>query len=431
MLLSRFLKAFPYPDKPEYLLVYSIKNSAMALVLQKDYKRLQKGEILDEYSETLLELGMLVDNLEHERQEVFETLAEVNRLDSGLNVSVILGMACNFACQYCYEGSLKGSECLDDSTVEQLITFLKGRYISRKKDRLILDFYGGEPLLYSQKIKEIAIPLKEFVEEHGGKFRFSLVTNGSLLTRGIAEELLPAGLYGAKITVDGPPDEHNRLRPFKSGQPSFDAILKNIKGCHELVRIGFGGNYTEENYTKVSDLLDIVEKEWGLTPENFGNVQFHPVMQTMDQFSNREFLGGCCSSNEPWLAGASVSVREEVLRRGYRTPKLNMSPCMVDLEDAFVVNHDGSIYKCVAMIGHEGYEVGNIWKGINNYKEIYNLNHWQQYKECRECEYLPLCFGGCRYMEFQRSGNMLKVDCMRDYWENVLEETVQQDANYR
>ncbi len=104
---------------------------------------------------------------------------------------------------------------------------------------------------------------------------------------------------------------------------------------------------------------------------------------------------------------------------------------MVDLDDALVIHYDGGIYKCVAMIGYSNYATGDIWNGINNYEQTYHLNHWQQNEECRECEYLPLCFGGCRHMELQRSGAMKKVDCMRGFWERVLEKTVQQDACYQ
>jgi len=245
----------------------------------------------------------------------------------------------------------------------------------------------------------------------------------------VVEDLLPSGLYGAKVTVDGPPDEHNRLRPFKSGRPSFDVILDNIGNCSDLVQIGFGGNYTLENYKKVPELLDCVE-ELGFTPEKLGMVQFHPVMQTTDEYTNPEFTGGCLSTSEPWLVEASAMVREELLERGYRTPKITPSPCMVDLDDAFVVHHDGSIFKCVAMIGHSKYAVGDVWNGIGNYEQTHHLDHWQHHKECRECEYLPLCFGGCRHMEFQRSGSMEKVDCMRLFWEQVLERSVVQDACY-
>ncbi|MHB8810374.1 MAG: geopeptide radical SAM maturase [Desulfobulbaceae bacterium] len=427
MHISSYLKIFPWPDDPEYLLLYSTKNAAMALVEAADGLRLRAGEIPPDSAETLAELGMVVADPEAERAEVFDLLAEINRQDEGLNVSIILGLACNFACQYCYEGDLKADgQAMSATTAAQTVAFLKERYATRQRQKLTLDFYGGEPLLYVERILSIARPLKEFVEARGGEFRFSLVTNGSLLTRATVEQLLPAGLYAAKVTVDGPPEEHNRLRPYKSGAPSFDVILANVRACHDLVRIGFGGNYTRDNFSRVAELLDIVA-ERGMGPAHFGAVQFHPVIQSADQYANPEFSDGCRTADEPWLADAALFVRAEAIRRGYPTPKLIPSPCMVDLDDAFVVNHDGTPFKCVAMIGHPQYAVGDVRKGLGDVGTICRRDIWRGNEECGECAYLPLCFGGCRYMELQRSGT-IGLDCRRPFYDRILEGTVQQDA---
>ncbi|MCL7488306.1 MAG: geopeptide radical SAM maturase [Desulfobulbaceae bacterium] len=430
MHLSRYLKFFSFPPDPEYRLLFCTKNSAMALLPEVDCRRLQSGVIPEEYAETLAKLGMVTADPETERREVFTLLDEVNRVDTGLNVSIIPGLACNFACRYCYEGSMKDGRAMGQDTVNQVVSFLKQRYASRGKDRLNLDFYGGEPLLYTGTIKNIATPLKQFVEERGGVFHFSLVTNGSLLTRDAVTELLPAGLYAAKVTVDGPADEHNRLRPFASGKPSFATILANISACADLIRIGFGGNYTSENFPRIPELLDSLSR-YGLSPDNLSNVQFHPVMQTTDRYSNPEFTGGCLSVDEPWVADASIAVRREVLQRGYRVPKISPSPCMVDMEDAFVINHDGSLDKCVAMIGHGAYAAGNVWSGFTASNKVYHPGRWQERQECRECAYLPLCFGGCRHMDFQRTGTMNTINCMKTYFDRTLEETVRQDACFQ
>lgn len=427
MHLSRYLKIFPFPPEPEYRLLFCTKNSAMALLPEADCRQLQSGVIPEQYAETLAELGMVTADPEQERREVFTLLAEVNRVDTGLNVSIILGLACNFSCQYCYEGSMKDGRAMGHDTVNQMVSFLKQRYASRGKDRLTLDFYGGEPLLYTETIKNIATPLKQFVEERGGAFHFSLVTNGSLLTRDAVTELLPAGLYAAKVTVDGPADVHNRLRPFTSGKPSFEIILANISACADLIRIGFGGNYTSENYGRVGELLDCLV-QYGIRADNLSLVQFHPVMQTTDRHSNPEFTGGCLSVDEPWVAEASITVRGQILERGYHTPRISPSPCMVDMEDAFVINHDGSLYKCVAMIGHAAYAAGDVWSGFSSSDGVYHPGRWQDHQECRECAYLPLCFGGCRHMEFQRTGTMNNVNCMRNFYDRVLPDTVRQDA---
>jgi len=426
-MISRYLKVYAFPEKPGYLLLYSLKNSAMALLPEREFARFQQGDIPVEYVEPLTDLGMLVEDPVKEREEVCNMLTEINRHDPGLNVAVILGLACNFSCVYCYEGSLKKSQAMTDKTCGQLIDFLKKRYVDRNKKCLTLDFYGGEPLLYRERIKDISAPLKKFVEEKDGEFRFSIVTNGSLLTPEVVEELLPFGLYGAKVTVDGPADEHNRLRPFKSGKPSFEVILANIRDCCDMVSIGFGGNFTEENFKRVPELLDVIA-DLGLTPDRLGLVQFHPVMQTEDQYANPEFTGGCVSMNEPWVVDATHFVREAVLRRGFLTPKLIPSPCMVDLDDAFAINYDGLLFKCVAMIGHDRYAVGNVLEGFTDYRKIYHMDSWQDHRECLDCEYLPLCFGGCRYAEFQRTGSMKNIDCMRKFWDGTLERAVLQDA---
>jgi uncharacterized protein len=170
----------------------------------------------------------------------------------------------------------------------------------------------------------------------------------------------------------------------------------------------------------------------GLDPKAFVNVQFYPVMQINDQFANPEFSGGCCSMSEPWLVEASLFLREEIMRRGYNFPTLQPAPCMVDLDDAFTVDHDGTIYKCVTLIGHPEFACGDIHQGIDQgFRETHHLGHWQKEERCRKCGYLPLCFGGCRYMALQREGSMARVDCQKDFLDATLEKMLMQDLKYR
>jgi len=429
MQLSNYLIAGPYLDKPGYHLLYSTKKSSVALLPSGVYEKISQKVELPEDTEKLTRLGMLTPDRQQERDEVHNYLGEINRLNTGLAVSVILGLDCNFSCTYCYEGSMKGKHAMAEDTADQLITYIKSRFTT-DKNKLTLDFYGGEPLLYTKRIKYIASQLKSFVEEQGGIFRFSLVTNGSLLSRKIATELVPLGLSIAKVTVDGPAAIHDQYRPFKSGQPSFAIIMTNARDCCDIMKIGLGGNFSAANYQDFPDLLDSMA-DYGLIPEKLGPVQFFPVIQTKDQYANPEFSGGCKTCNEAWVADATLRLREEVLKRGYKTPKMGPSPCMVDIDDAFVVHYDGSIFKCVALIGHPQFAVGDVWQGTGDFREIYALNSWRNNEACRQCVYLPLCFGGCRYMEYQRTGSMAKVDCMKEYLDATLEKMLIQDVRYR
>ncbi len=429
MHLSSYLAAWPSETDSRYQLLFSTKNGGITLLTKEAFAALAEVTMPEEWHWTLAEMGMLVLDPSAEREEVLQLDRRINLANRGLSIAVILGMGCNFRCRYCYEEGLKNGAAMTEKTARQLIDFVKKRYGGHKK-KLTLDFYGGEPLLYTGRIKEIAGELKPFVEERGGRFLFTLVTNGSLLTRETVAELNDYGLGGVRITVDGPPKVHNAARPFSSGAPSFECILENIKTCCELTQIGIGGNFDRDNYPAFPGLLDIFEQE-GLSPERLGRVQFASAMQAGQGTASPDFCAGCSSVGEPWVAEAALLLRKEVKRRGYRTPKISPSLCMVNMDDSLTIHYNGDLYKCPAIIGHRDYTIGSLNDGIEEYSGIYHLEQWKQEDECRTCLYLPLCFGGCRFMQHQRSGTMKGVDCWRDYYDRILPEFVELEVRHR
>jgi uncharacterized protein len=272
--------------------------------------------------------------------------------------------------------------------------------------------------------------LKPFAESRGVSYTFTLVTNGSLLKKQAAEDLVQLGLTSAQITLDGPAENHNRYRPFKSGAGSFDTIIKNIKETCDLVKIAIGGNFDRANYPKFVSLLEYLKEE-GLTSDKLAAVKFAPIMNLPEgERSLVDYREGCISVNEPWLLSAEALLREEILKHGYKTPKAMPITCMVETRDSYVVNFDGVIYKCPAFIGKEGFAVGDLESGVGDYASSYKLGIWKN-QGCAECEYLPLCFGGCRYMAFVRDRDISKLDCKKAYLDNALERLVKQDIAYR
>jgi uncharacterized protein len=173
-------------------------------------------------------------------------------------------------------------------------------------------------------------------------------------------------------------------------------------------------------------LLDYLE-EAGLTPDKISGVKFDPVMnRPKGDISPIDYRDGCMSINEPWLLEAERLLRKEILKRGFNTPKLMPMSCMIEITDGYVVNFDGEIYKCPAFIGKKDFAVGNLQTGVIDYSSIYKLGIWKN-DDCAECEYLPLCFGGCRYMTFVRDGNIDKLDCQKDYLDGSLETLIKQE----
>lgn len=428
MQLSRYIKIYPYEERPSYLLLYSTKKASITLIKEEAYQSIERGALSPSDEAMLSKLGMIVPDREAERKAMHGLLNELNTKNTGLNIIAVLNLDCNLSCQYCYEGTMKGKFYMSQETADLLVDFVINSFKPDKKS-FNVDFYGGEPLLSIKLIKNISERLRDFAKDRNVDYTFTLVTNGTLLTRKTAEELALLGLKGVKITLDGPKENHDRYRPFKSGVGSFDRIIQNIKETCGIIKIGIGGNFNRENYKGFPTLVDYLINE-KLTPDKISNVKFDPIMKTESSLSPPDFREGCESINEPWLFEASLFLREEILKRGFNTPKIRPSPCMIEIHDDIVVNFNGTIYKCPGLIGWKGFEVGDLKTGIRDYKESYNLDVWKK-EECLDCEYLPLCFGGCRYMKLLRDGRIDGIDCRKPYLDATLEGFIKQDIMYR
>jgi len=240
--------------------------------------------------------------------------------------------------------------------------------------------------------------------------------------------LKPLGLQGVKVTLDGPAEIHDKFRPFKSGTGSFETILRNVKDVCDLTFVHIGGNYTQEHFKEFPRLLDDLATA-GLTPDKIREIKFDPVVNETSEFAPPDFHDGCESNNEPWISDAGIFLREEILKRGYRTPRILPVTCFAEFKSNFVVNYDGSLYKCPGLIGREQYRVGDLLRGPIDYRESHGLDAWKN-DTCLACAYLPLCFGGCKYVKAMRNGDMQGVSCQKEYFDRTLGALVSQDIRY-
>lgn len=427
MMLSKYSKIYSSTDDNEYLVLYSTKNAATIRVPVELIDDIDKGNLSDEEKTSLMGLGFLMPDPEHEKQEMLGYIRELNSCNTSLKFIVVLNLDCNLGCKYCFEGARKGKFYLSDEVEARFIDFVMRRTLSGK-DAIHITFYGGEPLLSTRRMVSIAEKIRSFTESKSLRFTFSLVTNGTLLTSALVRQLVPLGLAGAKITLDGPKEVHDSFRPFRSGTGSFDLIIRNIEDVCGMVPIQIGGNYTRESFREFPRLLDHL-LDRGLTPDRVPIVKFDPVMNESSEFALPDFHDGCDAPDEPWLTEATIRLREEVLRRGYRLPKIVPSPCIMQLDDSFVVHYDGTLYKCPGLIGRKECCIGDVAKGAGEYSSSHGLDDWKN-DECLACGYLPLCFGGCKYAKIIRDGSMRGTLCRKRYFEGTLGALVAQDIKY-
>lgn len=416
---SHYVKVYPFPDDDELVLLLSTRTGAIAAIPKDVWSELEKGgKPDDELVEVLEPLGMLVASAEEEIGETHNLLAAINNNRQGDQVAVILNLRCNFACPYCYESGIMDGAEMSPETADALVEFIKSRWREDQQE-LVLQFYGGEPLLSEGLISRIAGELKPFAESKGGKFWFSLVTNASLLRKEVVERLAPLGLEGAKVTLDGPKSSHDRSRPTLAGGPTFERIISNLRECAGSLRLSIGGNFTRENYAEFTELLDHL-LEVGLGPEEIEQIQFNPVMHVDGVQAVGEHLSGCVTVNEPWVSKATTELHCAVLKRGFSAPEILPSPCAVDIETTFSVHVNGAITKCPALVGDTRFEVGDLTSGMRGIDKVFGAQSWRAHKKCATCEYLPLCFGGCRFMSLQRSGDIKGLDCKKLHFDSVL-----------
>jgi uncharacterized protein len=421
------MKQYPCRDNPQRVLLFSTRTLAKLLVPVAVLRAAEEGSLTPKEQDILSRNGFLVADPAEERREVLRAIDEAEKRGGRAFLMAVMNLDCNLACTYCYEGGQRGHHFMTPQTADLLVRYAEENFLERGTD-VTIDFYGGEPLLSLELIRDISRRLRSTAQQTGRGYNFNLVTNGTLLTGAVAAELLPLGLRSARVTIDGPPEIHNAYRPFVSGAGSFDVIVRNLREASAFIKPGIGGNYTRDTYRQFPRLLDVLADE-GLAPDKVAYVMFAPVTETLGKHLMPEFSEGCVSADEPWLVEAALFLREEILRRGYFTPKVAPTVCMIEYRDNLVIHHDGTLYKCPAFIGTAGLAVGDLKTGLRDYTDSHNLNVWKT-DVCLDCAYLPLCFGGCRLLKLLRDGAIDGVECRAASLDATLEELILQDLRY-
>lgn len=174
---------------------------------------------------------------------------------TSLNVVLMPTLDCNFSCPYCFEKSTK--HLVENNKV--YFTALEKYFFENihRYKRVNLSFFGGEPLLVKNELFDLAFKVKKQTINLGIKFSTTIVTNGSLITEKVIDDLIHLNCKSIQITFDGGEDQHNKTRCFINGKPSYSTLIENI---HKL-----GNTIDDENaiilrFNLNSTKLENVEK---------------------------------------------------------------------------------------------------------------------------------------------------------------------------
>lgn len=402
--------------------------------------------------ELLEEEGFIVPDRHAERASREQFFTTVKASTDELFVTVLTTLQCNFACDYCYQGDRgdynKFAEKMSLETAQKTIDWIEHQLDVVRPGKLHLQFFGGEPLLNLPVMYLIAERLAETTRARGLKQTISIVTNGLLLTEDVVDRMNQYGLYGVKITLDGDRDTHNRMRPLRGGQGTFDRIIANVRKVAHKTRIGIGGNYDESSFDSYPALLDFLrEQEFA---DKLVKVNFKPVIRDKVPAAtsvkgllpltpvdaNGKPLGGTCMTSAGAGHGSTGTacdacgfaeesmafLREETKKRGFPTPDgVHGGPCHVHMTHAHTVGPDGSLYACAGFTGDKAKSVGHIdhrvdsWR-VENRKQFEALSPWS---ECGDCAYIPVCAGGCLVASHAELGDMARPTCHKRAFESA------------
>ena len=404
------------------------------------------GFSLDELEtiDTLVENGFVVESRDKERDSLDQYFINMREDAEQMKVTVLTTLQCNFACDYCFQGDHgdynKFAAKMSLDTARQVALWIERRLDEVRPEKFHLTLFGGEPLLNLPVGYYLAERVHALCAERGIPQSLSVITNGLLLTPEVVDRLLQYGLYGVKITLDGDRDTHNRMRPLRGRQGTFDRIIENIRRVAPKVDITIGGNFDETSWDSYPALLRFLkEQEFA---DRIVKINFKPIIKAPEPDlpagfipltvvgANNKPLAGTCMTSAGAGAGRASSgpcdtchfmdekmsfLREETRNAGFYTlDGVHMGPCEIHRQHAYTIGPEGSLYACPGFTGEASESTGHI-DGRDDELRLAAAARFDRLSprkdECGDCSFIPVCGGGCSMAAHTELGDMHQPSC--------------------
>ena len=374
--------------------------------------RFSESEI-DEAYEELLELyrsGLLYSKDEYE--QFCDMLRDAPVKSMCLNVS----HDCNLRCEYCFaaKGDFgRGRMLMPFEVGKRAIDFLIEQSVGRHN--LELDFFGGEPLMNFEVVKKVVDYARSIEKQHNKNFRFTITTNGLLLTDDKIE-YINREMSNVVLSLDGRKEINDLLRVRTDGRGSYDRIVPNYQ---KLVSTRgdkdyyVRGTFTTHNLDFSKDVLHMAEL-------GFDQLSIEPVVsdEKLDYSLKEKDLPSVFEEYDR-LANLLIQRRKE--GRGFNffhfMLDLDQGPCAIKRlrgcgcgNEYIAVTPEGDIFPCHQFVGDDEWKMGNIMQGTfdRSMKQKFAQYNIYSKKDCRNCWAKFYCSGGCNANSWQYEGDILK-----------------------
>ena len=330
---------------------------------------------------------------------------------------------CNLSCRYCFasEGEYHGKrELMSFEVGKRALDLLVRESMGRKN--LEVDFFGGEPLMNFEVVKQLVAYGRTLEKEHDKKFRFTLTTNGVLLNDDILE-FANKEMDNLVLSIDGRREVHDKMRPHRGGQGSYDEIVpKFLKAAESRDQMNYyvRGTFTHEN-------LDFSEDVKHLAELGFKQISVEPVVAPLSEsYAIKE-------EDIPTILEQYDILAKYLLKKKEEKDPFNFFHFMIDLTggpcitkrlvgcgsgtEYLAVAPNGDLYPCHQFVGMNDFLLGNVETGVVNSGVTEKFQKCNVYskQECRTCFAKYHCSGGCAANAYNFTGDIngvYNIGCM-------------------
>ncbi len=310
---------------------------------------------------------------------------------------------CNLACRYCFaeEGEYHGRRAIMSYDIgKKALDFLVEN--SGNRINLEVDFFGGEPLMNWQVVKDLVAYGRSLEEKNNKKFRFTLTTNGVLLNDEILE-FANKEMSNIVLSIDGRKEVNDIKRPFRNGMGSYDLIVpkfQKVAESREQMNYYARGTFTHDNLDFSKDVMHLADL-------GFEQISVEPVVseETEPYAIKKEDI--------PQILEEYDKLAMELIRRKKEGQGINFFHLMIDLEggpcvakrlsgcgsgtEYLAVTPWGDLYPCHQFVGKEEFIMGNVDTGIlrTDIRDEFKTCNVYAKDKCKECFAKFYCSGGC------------------------------------
>lgn len=358
---------------------------------------LEVGDLDEALAEWFTNEDLLTTERREGREEEIGTIAP-----QVTDVSLDMSGSCNLNCVYCFENDINSRlGRMTDETAMASLDFVFKKTVGSQ--HIVLHFGSGEPLLRFDLLQKIVAETTQRANASGQQVTYELTTNATLVTPTIAR-FLRDNPFRVRVSCDGPPHVHDKFRPFRNGQNSYTAVISGLRLLLEYLPNRLTVNSVISGGTRLADVWAWARKN-GLRHYNVIKVGAYTGsdvnLREKDLYNFRADLLAVCDDIWGDLDAGRVPIDYQPITKLVRRlmiPEPITRYCGA-ASSYLGVASNGKIYPCFRHLGLSKYELGDVWRGVNDEKRLQLLSQEMAGVDilpiCQDCWARYLCGGGC------------------------------------